>query len=407
MIVTVPFYLLVSDLGFAKACAVDMTLKMTKGDTEGALITFQTTCLLALALDALLLIIIVLACTLLPDSVFGSAAVPAHEIRWALGMMSIYGVLIINATLFSGGYQGSGNYAIESTIAACVLLAEGVSAMTVAVTGGGIIAVAASYLICRSIGVVIRGVVMHLLADGIYLGIRHASWNQMRELLRPALAIMAVPMAQAFILQGTALAIGWAASPSAVPLFTTTRTLTRFGMQIVGTVTNAAVPEFSIASASNNRFLQTRLILLILTVSAIVLIPIALVLLVAGPEIILLWTHHVVHVSRAMVTIMVIVMLANGSWSPVSNMIIAINRQGLFTPIFIALSISSAILAYLLALHIGALGGAIAMLSVDAIMCIVITRIITRLFVHPRELFIAATDLVKSGRLIYARIRSR
>jgi O-antigen/teichoic acid export membrane protein len=407
MIVTVPFYLLVSDLGFARACAVDMTMKMTRGDTAGALITFQTTFVFVLCMDALLFAAAGLICALLPDWMLGSSAVPAHEVRWALGLMSCYGVLIISATLFSGGYQGSGNYAVESAIASCVLLVEGVSAMVVAATGGSLVAVAVSYLTWRAIGTIARGIVMHFLAHGIYVGFRHASRARMSELLRPALAIMAVPMAQAFVLQGTALAIGWAASPATVPVFTTTRTLTRFGMQIVGTVTNATMPEFSMASAAENRTLQIRLILLILGASALVLLPIALLLLAAGPAIIAFWTHDIVHVSRLMVTLMVAVMIANGSWSPVSNMIVAVNRQGLFTPIFVVLAILSAGLAYVLALRLGAEGGAIAMLSVDVIMCVVIARIITRLFATPRQFLEATPGILHEGRGFYKRFRSR
>lgn len=407
LITTVPFYLLVSDLGFARASSVDMTLRTARGDTAGALATFHTNCAFALATTTVLAVLIALLCTLLPDRLFGSASVPSNEVRLGVTLMSAYGVLILNGGVFSGGFQSTGHYALESLLASGALLLEGVSAMVVAIAGGGLVDVATSYLVCRVIVVLVYGIAMHRVAPGIYIGLKHANAADARRLMPPALSIMAIPMAQSFILQGTALAIGAAVSAAAVPAFTTTRTLTRFGIQLVGTVARASMPEFSVASARDDHRMQTRLIVLVLVTSVLALVPIAAALFVAGPRIIAVWTGGTVTVSPLLMALMTIAMLVNGAWAPLSMMVMAVNRQSLFTHKFIVLAALSVVCTYFLGGHIGAVGGALATLLVDVVMCLVMARVITRLFATPGELIAAARRLPHDGWALYGRLRAR
>lgn len=406
MIATIPAYLLVSDLGFGKAAVVDMTMRAARGDREGAIATFQSIWLLVLVISAALISLIVLLCLLLPDWMFGKpGVVTAMAARLALIQMGAYGTLILSGMLFSGGFQASGNYPLEATMMALAWLVEGVSAIVVVLLGGGLVAVAASYLFWRLALIVAQAAMLRRIAPWLTFGFARATREDLRRLLAPATAMMAVPLANSLILQGTALAIGWASSTAQVPVFTTVRTLVRFGIQLTGIVTRATMPEFTIASSKGDRTLQLRIIVLVVATSALVLVPIALVLFAAGPTVVALWTHGMVRPSMPMIGLMTTMALFNGFWSPLSGLLIALNRQGLFTFRFVILAVLSVPLTYVLAGRFGATGGAIAMLSVDMLMCLIIARIFRRLFAPLRELMAVIPLAWDDGLRLYRRMR--
>lgn len=406
MIATIPAYLLVSDLGFGKAAIVDMTMRTARGDREGAIATFQSIWLLVLLISVALIALIVLLCLFLPDWMFGkTGVVTPMQARLALIQMGAYGTLILSGTVFSGGFQATSNYALESTMVSVAWLVEGASAIAVVLLGGGIVAVAASYLFWRLILIAGLAAMLRRIAPWLTFGFSRANREDLRRLLGPATAMMAIPLANAFILQGTALAIGWAASTAVVPVFTSVRTLVRFGIQLTGIVTRATAPEFTIASSKGDRQLQLRIIILVIATSAVVLVPIALVLFVAGPRVVSIWTHGVVQPSALQVGVMTAMMLLNGFWTPLSSLLIALNRQGLFTFKFMVFALLSVPLTYVLASRLGATGGAIAMLSVDLLMCLVISRIFKRMFASPREMVAAIPLAWSDGLRLYRRVR--
>lgn len=402
LIATIPSYLLVSDLGFARAAAVDMTMRAANDDRDGALRIYQTTQAFVLVVCSSLLVAAWLLITLLPDHVFAtSGIVGATELRRTILLMSTYGILIMGGTVFDGPFQSSGNYATQMTAVAMLWLVEGSAAMVTVVAGGGIVAVALSYVICRILLLSVLAMILHRRAPWMRLGVGLANTADMKRLIRPAGAMMAIPLGNAFVLQGTALAIGWAATATAVPAFTTTRTLVRTGIQLTGIVTRASLPEFTMAHSRGQRDVQTNIIVLILATTLVVLLPVAAVMLVFGPRIIALWTHGVVHAPRLLTGAMAIMMLVNGFWTSLSVVIVAVNRQALFTVKFIGLAIAGVGLTYALSLRLGATGGALSMLVVDLVMAVVVVRIIARYFTTTADLRAAVGRIARLGMTKY------
>jgi O-antigen/teichoic acid export membrane protein len=72
---------------------------------------------------------------------------------------------------------------------------------------------------------------------------------------------------------------------------------------------------------------------------------------------------------------MTAVMLVNGMWFPVSNLILAANRHAMYSYIFLIAALASVALSYPLSLWRGATGAGLSLLALDCFMFIVVMRL--------------------------------
>ena len=88
-------------------------------------------------------------------------------------------------------------------------------------------------------------VYLRRLSPWLSFGFRGASRSEVKRLLRPALAFMAIPLGNALSIQGFVLVVGWLAGGPGVVLFSTYRTMTRFPLQLMGMISSSVWPELS------------------------------------------------------------------------------------------------------------------------------------------------------------------
>jgi O-antigen/teichoic acid export membrane protein len=231
---------------------------------------------------------------------------------------------------------------------------------------------------------------------------------EIRRLTPPALAVIALPMALALSLQGTVVVVGMAAGAAAVPAFTAVRTLSRLGVQLTMIVNNAVLPEFTMAVASIDHARRARLAFLSLAASAAILTPMFFVVIGAGPLILKLWTHGVIHAPYALIVVMASTMLVNGTWFPISNLVFALNRHSQYSYYYLAAAAASVLLSYPLVGLFGSPGAAISLLLLDCVMFIRVWMVAMRLEVFdPKEVYGAAVGEAARIRTAIARARVR
>ncbi len=146
---------------------------------------------------------------------------------------------------------------------------------------------------------------------------------------------MALPFAQAAFLQGTPVVSVSRPGAATVPIFTTGAHLDPRRRPIHDLLNHALMPEFSTAVARGDARLQRHFFFATLATNAAILIPGALVLIFFGQQIVGLWTHGKIHPSFDLIAVMTAVMLVNGMWFPVSNLILAANRHATYSYIFL------------------------------------------------------------------------
>jgi len=155
--------------------------------------------------------------------------------------------------------------------------------LIVVTLGGNIEDAAATYLSIGVVGIVVRMLWLRVQAGWLVYFSWRISFGQVRRLLHPAFAVLALPMAQALFLQGTVAVVGLAAGAAAVPAFTAVRTLSRIGLQLTMIVNNAVIPEFTMAAASVDHRRRAKLAFMSIATSAVILVPMFLVVVVGGP----------------------------------------------------------------------------------------------------------------------------
>ena len=381
LLATLPQFLSMSDFGFATAAGTRMTMAAARGDRAEALRLFQSAWRAILASSAGMVALALTAAWLIPPSLFGTApAAPVAALRATLAILAVYGVLAVQGSIFFAGFRAAQLFPVGAFWNAMVLLIENLALVITVVLGGGIVAAAAAWLAGRMLGLIGQNWLLRRRVPWLRIGLARGSWREARGLLAPAGAVMVLPIAQALVLQGTALVVGAVAGRAAVPAFAATRTLSRVGMQLCWIVSTPLMPEFSAALARQDRRRIVGMIGAVLLFSALCVVPFAFGFMVLGRAGIALWTHGAILPSRGLVVAMGCAILCGGIWYPLSNLILAANRQASYTLWYLALACGGLALAVPLVAIFGASGAALAMAGLDFVMLLVVARLARRLF---------------------------
>ena len=366
---TIPAYLAVADLGLTTSAANEMIMAVARNDRDEALQTFQTlrltvlaTCIAALALFAVAILVVFPHRLSFAQHATGGLAGPT---ALALGA---YGLLALQNGVALAGFRATGHYAFSGYVYITILLAENVCGLTMVLAGGKLFTTAITYLAVRLIGSLMLAVMLRHRARWITRMTLALQWRRLAKLAGPAAAVVAMPVAQALSLQGAVLVIGAACGTATVPIFTTVRTLTRTAAQMTFIVNLASMPVFTMASASGDERHADRLLLISMAISLIVLIPAVVIICLFGQSILTLWTHGTTVAPRLLLLVMALTMLLGGIWTPISNLILAVNRHAGFSYFYLGASIVALVAAYPLALHFGPTGVAFALLALDGAM---------------------------------------
>lgn len=379
LLATLPQFLSMSDLGFATAAGTRMTMAAARGDRAEALRIFQSAWRAILASSAVVLATLFAAVWLLPDVLFAhSPAASVGEARLTLLILIAYGVLAVQGSIVFAGFRAAQQFPVGAFWNAMVLLIENAALIATVWLGGGMAAAACAWLIGRSLGLIGQQLLLRARVPWLRLGLGHGSWSEARALMKPAGAVMLMPLAQALVLQGTAVMVGLAGGQALVPVFTAARTLSRVGLQLCWIVSTPLMPEFSAAVARRDRPGMATMLLVLLGVSALLVVPYGLGFMTLGAPMIALWTHGAIEAPLGLIVGMGLTIVFGGLWYPVSNLILACDRPAAYTRPYVLLAALNLPLAFLATRLVGVAGAGLAMALLDGGMLVVVTRIARR-----------------------------
>lgn len=396
LLATVPQFLSMSDFGFATAAGTRMTMAVARGDREEAIRIFQSAWRAILATSAALLLALAGLVWAVPDATFGTApAAPVEVLRLTLVVLVAYGIVAVQGSVFFAGFRAAQLFPVGAFWNAIVLLIENVALVVTVLLGGGLVAAALAWLIGRIVGLVGQNLLLRRRVPWLRIGLARGSWAQARALLAPAGAVMLMPIAQAIVLQGSALVVGAALGQAAVPAFAATRTLSRVGLQLCWIVSTPLMPEFSAAVARHDRPGMATMLLATLLFSGLLVVPYALGFMVMGQAGIALWTHGAIVPPAPLVAAMGLTILFGGIWYPVSNLLLACDRQAHYTARYLLLAMVGLPLSYGAARAIGVAGVALTMAALDLAMLVAIASL-TKRFLTTRAELLAAVPRVRT-----------
>ena len=297
---------------------------------------------------------------------------------WILQTCQVAATLSCGA--FGGGFQSSGRYTLGIFLTSSARLMESFALVAGALLFHGLVPAAALMLATRVAA--LFGMAMLLLrgAPWLRLGFRHASLAEIRRLMGPALAVIALPSAFAISLQGFVLVIGACLSLDAVAMFSTVRTMTRVVIQAGGVVNHAIMPELTRASGAGDAPRVRRLIWLNLT-SVVGLNALALVVIAPfGTAIVQLWTSGRIAPGPTLIIGLAAVASLHSFWLSQANLILAVNRHASYSYWFLGVCIASVIAAVPVARAFGVDGLALPLLAGECVMILIVARAFSTIF---------------------------
>lgn len=370
---TIPTYLSLSDFGFASAAANDMTMSVAGGRRDAAVKTFQSTFAVILGVSTISALVVAAVSVLqtrtglLPISGFGGSGLAVLlAVFWGQVVVAQIGGVVY------AGYRCDGNYAQGTLIGQLIRLVEFSVSAACLFVGGGFVAVALSVMVSRCVGVCVMGVDLRRRSPWLPIGIRGGSRGEIKRLVRPALAFMAIPISNALSIQGFVLVVGSLAGGSGVVLFSTYRTMTRFPLQIVGMVSNSVWPELSRSFGEGDIGLARKLHRVAVTSSVwLVLIATAAIVVLAEP-ILRLWTAGQVPFERGLFLVLAAAAVTNSLWSASSVVPASVNRFESIARVLVAGTVGALALAVGLGMRYGLQGISGALLAADVLVLIVV-----------------------------------
>src|SRR6202158_3286586 len=322
----IPNYLTVSDLGFGAASGSDMCMRVAVNDRQGALRTFQSSWVLVTCVSLAALLLASVSVWWVPwQRWLRLSSLSSPQAATVIIVLGAYIVLAQQNGVAESGFSSDGNFATSTFGMTILRLVEAVTATTVDVLHGDLLAVAFSYLLVRCVGTIGYVLLLRQLSPWIRYGIRHARLTTIKQLAAPAFGFMALPVGYALNLQGLILVIGATLGPVAVVSFSTLRTLTRLNSQLIGVIKNALWPELSRAFGAGNISLARRLHRHACQAALGLSILGGLLLWMCGPLIYRLWIRPGVAFGATCIPALLLVVVTNSLWDTSSVVPMYIN----------------------------------------------------------------------------------
>ena len=371
---TLPSLLAQGDLGLSLAGGTIMIDAVARGDTRRA----------AAVLSALRLVTLAICATAMAATLAYVLLVSPHALDFIqrlaggqglllLVLLTLYGVLALQNTVTLAALRAADDFAGALMGYQLIMLAENLLALAVVALGGGALAAGGAYLAVRAAGSALLALRLRGRAPWSRAARLATDRATLRELAAPALASFTLPLANATVYQGSVVVVGAACGAAAVPAFTAIRTLSRTAMNVLMRINFASQPRYTVATATGDAAARGRLVVLNLAIAPLAL-PWVLVLGLFGGLIVQLWTHGAVVADAALLWLMAAIALANAIWMPLSNLVVALNRQGRFSYFYLASALAALAAGYLAARGAPALAGvrriAIALLAQEAAMLV-------------------------------------
>ncbi|MDW2980344.1 hypothetical protein [Rhodanobacter sp. KK11] len=365
----IPAYLSMTDLGFSQSAGNDMSARVARGDRAGALAVFQSLGVAVYAIAGVGLVLSAVLVWRLPLAGLHFEAMNAQAAHWVLWLLCAQVFVALPDGVNHAGFRACGDYALHMGLNSTMRLFQYSSIWIVALGGGGPVAAATAFFVVRAIAGVAFALLLVQRHRWLHFGMIHARRAELQRLARPALANMAIPLAQALNVQGMVLVVGAVLGPLAVVVFSTLRTLTRLALQLVLAVANAAEPELAVAYGVGNHVLMRDLFVQALRGALWLALATAIGLAVFGGVILDVWTHGNVSMHPALFACLLGSALASVLWYGALIVLKAANRHLRAASIYVFASAAAVGLAAMLLHGTGSLAGAgMALLAMDTIM---------------------------------------
>lgn len=372
VITAIPAYLAMSDLGVVAVAANKMTMLVADHRSAQALRVFRSAQVFLTLTGG--------AVTVLSAVILLFPMLPGVDKETTSTLF----VLIVALVVGQAGGLGEAILRATSRFATGVLLStacrlsEWLGYIVGLYLGGTYTSVALGGLVARALVTTILLVLAGRGQDVFQYGFRGASRAELRSLLGPAFGFMTVTATNALTIQGFTLLAGIFLGPATVVLFNTYRTLSRLGVQASSALSHSVWPEFSRIFGQSDKSHLERVYRRTRFTGSMLATVISLVTWFVAPYFLALWTHDRVGFVPVLMLLFLAYAAIVGTAHTPRVLLMATNTHAQLAGWGAAISFASIILAASLATILDVYGLAIAMLTGELAMLILVLYIARR-----------------------------
>jgi len=227
---------------------------------------------------------------------------------------------------------------------------------------GSFSVVAIGSLLARVIGLIFLTIAAARGKHEIRWSVRDAKMNEVRAMVKPAFSFMLFPLASALSFQGITLMVGQVLGPAAVALFNTYRTLARVSVQATSVFSHALWPEFSRLYGEGGASAVLPIYKRSARLGMISSIVLSIILYIAAPFILKLWTHGAIAFEPFLMSVMLAYAAVSGSTHVPRILLLATNKHSKLALWLLMLAIISLGIAFAIGKIMGSVGFGLAML---------------------------------------------
>ena len=366
---SIPTYLSFSTTGFGTVAGNEMTMLVARQDRDGALSVFQSCWWLIAGICSALILLLSGALYLLPAArLLKFTNISESDTKWIIFYLGVSVLLGQLEQLLQSAYRSIGRYPYGSMLKSAFSVIAFGCVMVPVVMGRGPRAAALVFAVVNILGTIFFSLLVKHDIPWIEFGWNHASFAEIRKLVRPAIAFMAFPIGNALNIGGSVLAVGYALGPVDVVIFSTARTVSRVALQMVQMVNGTFEPEMTLAFGARNIELTRVLHRRACQLALIVAVCIVAAMMSFGPWFLTHWTSHHVPPSRGLLSILLLVVVFYTLWSTSSTLMTSTNQHQRLAVYYMSATSVACVLCYLFARWFGLLGAATSLLIPEAAM---------------------------------------
>jgi O-antigen/teichoic acid export membrane protein len=362
-------YFGLSDIGFSKVTSNRMAMLTSTKDYQKALTSLHSTWTFVTGMSSLIVLIAVPVVLLIPfDQVLHLEFISHVNTTIILILLTLYALLCLQAELLAAIYRSSYHNARGVVATNTIRLGDFLLSCLALILTQSPLMISAVLFANRFVGTLLMIWDCRRIAPHLSLGWHCFDKHELRSMIRPSLAFMCFPLAHSVPSQGMTLIIHSILGPAAVVVFNTIRILTRTLSHSMSLIKGAVWPEISHLIAKRD-FVRARFIYRFTVQTTVILMSVGgLILLTSGNFILAIWTQRTIDIPTVTLLLFIGGIVLNSIWLSSSVILEATNQHEGLAVRFLAGSLLSLALAFLLIPPLGINGAIVGMMVIDALL---------------------------------------
>lgn len=341
MLITVPVYLGLLDFGFTGVAANRINMSVAGGQRQQAITCYESLLGLVLGLSIVFTGLSLALTAAFAPQIEGWTGMAASESLFSMAMIAVQVFGYMLAQLSYGVFWSDGRYA------EAIMWHNGFRLFEFLLQVAAVLWLDAGFADLLALLAVTRVMLLGALhwrmaqfAPWARLRLSSFHRDELRALLRPALAFNAFPIGNALNMQGIVLCAGILFGPAFVAHFNAMRTLSRIPVQLGQLVSQAMSPEIGRLYGQRNTLALRRLYRHALTASSVLAALCGLALSLAGAAIIAYWTHGKLDLLEPDYSFLLIAGVINAVWGTASVMFTSTNNHARLAAIYLGANLA-------------------------------------------------------------------